>query len=114
MYREMLRILAYLTTTIASFSKAIVDTLTIFAVSFSLANVSSLISTYIFAISCFFFFFFFFNVTVCYAPFWKHVLGFWSRRNNGNLLFLKYEDMKAVINSVRHVRKFLAVFNFLN
>ncbi|XP_015594906.1 amine sulfotransferase [Cephus cinctus] len=37
---------------------------------------------------------------LCYAPFWKHVLGFWNRRNDENFLFLRYEDMKADLPSV--------------
>ncbi|CAG2066689.1 unnamed protein product, partial [Timema podura] len=34
--------------------------------------------------------------TLCFAPFWSHVLGFWKRRQEPNILFLKYEDMKKV------------------
>ncbi|XP_043276423.1 luciferin sulfotransferase-like [Venturia canescens] len=37
---------------------------------------------------------------LCFAPFWKHVLGFWTKRNNENVLFLKYEDMKEDLASV--------------
>ncbi|XP_058812239.1 luciferin sulfotransferase [Topomyia yanbarensis] len=28
------------------------------------------------------------------GPMWAHMLGFWQRRNQSNILFLKYEDMK--------------------
>jgi hypothetical protein len=34
--------------------------------------------------------------TVCFAPFWPHVLNFWKRRDEPNILFLKYEDLKKV------------------
>lgn len=34
--------------------------------------------------------------TVCFAPFWPHVLNFWKRRDDPNILFLKYEDLKKV------------------
>lgn len=35
-------------------------------------------------------------VSVCPAPFWNHVLGYWEQRHNPNLLIIKYEDMKKV------------------
>lgn len=28
------------------------------------------------------------------GPFWKHVLSFWNRRNEKNIFFLTYEEMK--------------------
>ncbi|XP_014205449.1 sulfotransferase 1C4-like [Copidosoma floridanum] len=37
---------------------------------------------------------------IIYAPFWDHVIGFWENRNNLDVLFLKYEDMKADLPSV--------------
>lgn len=30
------------------------------------------------------------------GPIWNHILGFWRRRDEPNVLFLKYEDMKRV------------------
>ncbi|XP_046590004.1 luciferin sulfotransferase [Neodiprion lecontei] len=36
----------------------------------------------------------FLNDAVMYGPFWKHALGYWKKRIDENLLFLKYEDMK--------------------
>ncbi|XP_014606926.1 PREDICTED: amine sulfotransferase-like [Polistes canadensis] len=35
-----------------------------------------------------------------YAPYWKHVLGYWNKRNDMNILFLKYEDMKSDLPSI--------------
>lgn len=32
-------------------------------------------------------------VSVNFASFWKHILPFWQRRHQDNILFLKYEDM---------------------
>ncbi|XP_046737699.1 luciferin sulfotransferase-like [Diprion similis] len=37
---------------------------------------------------------------VMYGPFWKHVLGYWEKRIEDNVLFLKYEDMKQDLPSV--------------
>ncbi|XP_076651410.1 luciferin sulfotransferase [Halictus rubicundus] len=42
----------------------------------------------------------FLGAKACFAPFWDHVLGFWNRRSYPNVLFLKYEDMKADLPSV--------------
>jgi len=30
------------------------------------------------------------------GPIWDHILGFWAQRDEPNVLFLKYEDMKKV------------------
>lgn len=32
--------------------------------------------------------------SLCFAPFWSHVLSFWKRRDEPNILFLKFEDLK--------------------
>ncbi|CAG9859341.1 unnamed protein product [Phyllotreta striolata] len=43
-----------------------------------------------------------------YAPYWNHVLPFWERRNQPNLLFLKYEKMVQDLPSViKEVADFL-------
>lgn len=43
-----------------------------------------------------------------YGLFWDHVLPFWSRRHQSNVLFLKYEDMKQNLPKViRQVSGFL-------
>lgn len=34
------------------------------------------------------------------GPIWNHILGFWTRRHEPNILFLKYEDLKKVSGSV--------------
>ncbi|XP_058454540.1 luciferin sulfotransferase [Malaya genurostris] len=34
------------------------------------------------------------------GPMWAHMLGFWKRRNQSNVLFLKYEDMKRNLPTV--------------
>ncbi|RZC35980.1 Sulfotransfer 1 domain containing protein [Asbolus verrucosus] len=35
-----------------------------------------------------------------YGPFWEHILPFWRIRDQENLLFLKYEDLKQDLNKV--------------
>ncbi|KAK2575938.1 hypothetical protein KPH14_007300 [Odynerus spinipes] len=35
-----------------------------------------------------------------YAPYWEHVLDYWNKKNERNILFLKYEDMKSDLPSV--------------
>merc|ERR1719431_2292256 len=43
-----------------------------------------------------------------YTPFIKHVLGYYERRNDPNILFITYEDMKKDISEViRRVATFL-------
>jgi len=43
-----------------------------------------------------------------YCPFWKHVLQFWERRQEENILFLKYEDMhKDLPGVVKRIADFL-------
>ncbi|XP_050304334.1 luciferin sulfotransferase-like [Anthonomus grandis grandis] len=37
---------------------------------------------------------------VNFAPFWNHVLPFWRRRNDPNVLFLKYEELKSDLPGV--------------
>ncbi|KAK5650653.1 hypothetical protein RI129_001682 [Pyrocoelia pectoralis] len=43
-----------------------------------------------------------------FGNYWDHVLYFWERRNNKNILFIKYEDMSLNIRTViRKVAEFL-------
>lgn len=43
-----------------------------------------------------------------YGSYWKHIFGFWERRNLPNILLIKYEDMKTALPSViRQVAEFL-------
>lgn len=45
---------------------------------------------------------------VCFAPFFDNVLGFWEHRNDENVLFLRFEDLKNNLDTViRQVSKFL-------
>ncbi|EEB17322.1 conserved hypothetical protein [Pediculus humanus corporis] len=42
------------------------------------------------------------------GPIWNHILGFWNRRNENNILFLKYEDMKKdQKGAIKKAAKFL-------
>ncbi|XP_067007720.2 luciferin sulfotransferase [Anabrus simplex] len=38
--------------------------------------------------------------SLTFSPFWSHVMSFWNRRDQPNILFLKYEDMKKDLPSV--------------
>ncbi|XP_029040843.2 luciferin sulfotransferase-like [Osmia bicornis bicornis] len=44
-----------------------------------------------------------------YAPYWDHIIEFWKKRNDPNMLFLKYEDMKADLPAV--IKKTAAFLN---
>ncbi|XP_076630425.1 luciferin sulfotransferase [Colletes latitarsis] len=37
---------------------------------------------------------------LCFTPFWDHILQFWNRRADSNVLFLKYEDLKSDLPTV--------------
>lgn len=42
------------------------------------------------------------------SPFWEHVLSFWQRRHEPNVIFLKYEDMRRDNKkAIRQVAEFL-------
>lgn len=46
---------------------------------------------------------------------WPHMLAFWNQRNNPNVLFLKYEDMKKDLpNAIYQCAEFLGVSEKLN
>lgn len=50
----------------------------------------------------------FFIIPVNFAPYWKHILAFWERRHQDNILFLTYEDMtKDLPKIIRQVADFL-------
>lgn len=42
----------------------------------------------------------FLNNKTPYAPLWPHYLGFWNKRHEANVLFLKYEDMKRDLKGI--------------
>lgn len=46
---------------------------------------------------------------VPYAPYWEHVLDYWNKKNERNILFLKYEDMKSDLPSI--IKKSAEFFN---
>lgn len=53
---------------------------------------------------------FFFLVTVMYSPFFEHVLGYWKRREESNIMFVKYEDLlKDPVNIIKKIAEFLEV-----
>ncbi|XP_022100034.1 sulfotransferase 1A1-like [Acanthaster planci] len=48
------------------------------------------------------------NLSVSYGPWWDHYLFFWEKRNDPNILVLKYEDMKQDPRGyVEKISKFL-------
>ncbi|CAI6368354.1 unnamed protein product [Macrosiphum euphorbiae] len=50
----------------------------------------------------------FISNSLCYSPFFDHILGFWNRRDDPQVLFLKYEDMKQDLHLVlRQTAQFL-------
>lgn len=44
---------------------------------------------------------FLFLIAAPVGPMWSHILGFWEKRHEPNILFLKYEDMKKVLTLPR-------------
>lgn len=41
-----------------------------------------------------------FEISVSFAPYWNHVLPFWNKRHQDNVLFFTYEDMKENLPAV--------------
>lgn len=44
------------------------------------------------------------------GPIWDHILGFWEQRDEPNVLFLKYEDMKKV-RAARFMGKYYIIYS---
>ncbi|KAJ1525374.1 hypothetical protein ONE63_010190 [Megalurothrips usitatus] len=42
----------------------------------------------------------FMDGAVCFGPFWPHVLDFWARRDQPNVLFITYEQLKQDLEGV--------------
>ncbi len=54
------------------------------------------------------------NIIIC-GSIWQHMLSFWERRNDPNILFLKYEEMKKDLPStISKCADFLGVADKLN
>lgn len=51
--------------------------------------------------------------TVPWSPYWDHILDFWKLRNEKNVLFLTYEDMKKVNNSNFKIKFSLNITKFV-
>ncbi|CAG9759667.1 unnamed protein product [Ceutorhynchus assimilis] len=50
----------------------------------------------------------FLSGSVNFAPFWNHVLPFWKRHDDSNILFLKYEELKSDLpGAIRKTAQFL-------
>lgn len=47
-------------------------------------------------------------ISVSFSPYLKHIKEFWERRNEPNILFLKYEDLKTNLRGeIKKVSQFL-------
>lgn len=45
-----------------------------------------------------------------YSPFFDHVLGYWKRREESNIMFVKYEDLLTdPVNIIKKIAEFLEV-----
>ncbi|XP_032597965.1 sulfotransferase family cytosolic 1B member 1 [Drosophila grimshawi] len=54
----------------------------------------------------------FVNDQICYTSYWSHVIDFWRMRNEPNIFFATYEEMKRDLrNVIERLCKFLAVPN---
>ncbi|KAF5277397.1 hypothetical protein FQA39_LY06210 [Lamprigera yunnana] len=48
------------------------------------------------------------DLYVAFGQYWQNVLYFWNKRNETNILFIKYEDMKRdLLEVIRKIAKFL-------
>lgn len=56
------------------------------------------------------FFKMFLSDMVMYSPFFDHVLGYWKRREESNIMFVKYEDLLTdPVNIIKKIAEFLEV-----